>query len=408
MGPGEFSPCEGARPALDPHPLLVFADDWGRHPSSCQHLTRQLLERHPVAWVNTIGMRPPRLDLLTLRRGIGKIGQWLRPARSYQGADAPRSPAAGPRVLNPRMWPWFRTGFDRRLNRRLLLRRLGPVVASLPAPPVAVTTLPIVADLMGPLPVRRWVYYCVDDFGQWPGLDQKPLQRMEEEVVAKADCIVAVSENLQERIARMGRTSHLLTHGVDLDFWQNPAPEEAIPEVATLERPLVVFFGVIDRRMDAAFVGRLAADLDRGTVVLVGPEEGSDPALYRTPRVVRLPVQPFGRLPGLAREADVLVMPYADLPVTRAMQPLKLKEYLATGKPVVVRDLPAARDWADCLDRCASPEAFSAAVRARLRDGLPDGQRQARRRLADESWSDKARSFERLALETLPDAVPCS
>ena len=34
-------------------------------------------------------------------------------------------------------------------------------------------------------------------------------------------------------------------------------------------------------------------------------------------------------------------MPYADLPVTRAMQPLKLKEYLVTDRPVVVADLPA-------------------------------------------------------------------
>ena len=160
--------------------------------------------------------------------------------------------------------------------------------------------------------------------------------------------------------------------------------------------------------MDLAFVQRLAADLDRGTVLLVGPEEGSDPALYRTPRLVRLPSQPFGCLPGLAREAGVLIMPYADLPVTRAMQPLKLKEYLATGKPVVVRDLPAVRPWADCLDLGASPEAFSAAVRARLRDGLPEGQRQARGRLAEESWSEKAQTFARLALESLPDAVPCS
>ena len=79
------------------------------------------------------------------------------------------------------------------------------------------------------------------------------------------------------------------------------------------------------------------------------------------------------------------------------MQPLKLKEYLATGKPVVVRNLPAARDWADCLDLCLSPEAFSAAVRDRLRDGLPDDQRQARRRLAGESWAAKAECFGSLA-----------
>ena len=76
------------------------------------------------------------------------------------GDDATR-----PRVISPRMWPWFRSRFDRGLNRRLLVRQLGPMLHALPTPPVAVTTIPIVADLVGGLPVRRWVYYCVDDFG---------------------------------------------------------------------------------------------------------------------------------------------------------------------------------------------------------------------------------------------------
>src|SRR5271157_1569767 len=80
-------------------PLLVFSDDWGRHPSSCQHLVRHLLPRYPVWWVNTIGMRTPRLDLSTLRRGLGKLGTWLRPP--------PPAPDGGPepRVRHPRMWP---------------------------------------------------------------------------------------------------------------------------------------------------------------------------------------------------------------------------------------------------------------------------------------------------------------
>ena len=398
---------ERLKALLDTTPLLVFADDWGRHPSSCQHLVRRWLGRRPIVWVNTIGMRPPRLDLLTLRRGLGKLRQWLRSAGDPPSESPPRG-AAAPRVLNPRMWPWLRSGFDRRLNRLLLLRQLAPAVAAMPEPPIAVTTLPIVADLMGRLPVRRWVYYCVDDFSQWPGLDAGPLRRMEEEVVARADRIVAVSANLQERIARMGRTSDLLTHGVDLDFWAEPRAGGPLPELASLERPLVVFWGVTDRRTDLAFVKRLAADLERGAVLLVGPEDNPDPELYCIPRVVHVLPLPFERLPLLAREAAVLVMPYADLPVTRAMQPLKMKEYLATGKPIVVRDLPAARGWADCLDLAASPEAFSLAVRVHISGGLPDDQRLGRRRLAEESWDEKARTFERLALETLPDAVPCT
>jgi glycosyltransferase involved in cell wall biosynthesis len=102
------------------------------------------------------------------------------------------------------------------------------------------------------------------------------------------------------------------------------------------------------------------------------------------------------QLPGLARLSSVLIMPYADLPVTRAMQPLKLKEYLATGLPCVVSDLPANRDWADCLDLAKSPQQFVAAVKRRLQECISDDQKHARRRLSQESWDEKARRLKQI------------
>ena len=103
---------------------------------------------------------------------------------------------------------------------------------------MAVTTLPIVADLVGVLPVARWVYYCVDDFSLWPGLDGAALRRMEEQLVRRVDDVIAVSETLRDQLARMGRTARLLTHGVEPDFWAgdgSPGPISA----KGLERPLV-------------------------------------------------------------------------------------------------------------------------------------------------------------------------
>lgn len=367
-------------------PLLVFADDWGRHPSSCQHLVARLLDRHPATWVNTIGTRTPKLDRATMRRGMGKIQGWLRrrPNEREMRSDVT--------ILNPRMWPWFTRKLDRKINRKLLLKQLRAVIEKMGESPVAVTTLPIVADIMPHLPVRQWVYYCVDDFSQWPGLDRRTMARMEQLVIERADTIVAVSEPLQERIRRMGRESELLTHGVDLGFWES---DVSTTMLAGLPRPLFVFWGVIDRRMDLAFLKHLAASMTEGTIVLVGPEQDADPELHHLPRLVRTGPAPFDQLPAIAREASVLIMPYADLPVTRAMQPLKLKEYLATGKPVVVRDLPATREWSDCLDRTENPAQFSQIVIERARSGLPAPQALSRKRLSDESWDEKARLFER-------------
>jgi glycosyltransferase involved in cell wall biosynthesis len=332
------------------------------------------------------------------------------------------------------MWPSFGSALERRINRDLLVRQLIPHLAALPQPPIAVTNIPIVADLVGHLPVRRWVYYCVDDFAEWPGLDGTTLRAMEGHMIDQVDILIAVSPNLREKLGKRRQPVHLLTHGVDLDRWDRrddstfragsfgPSRETPLAEhlagepgrppragsLDGLERPLVMFWGVIDRRMDVAFLGRLANDLTSGTIVLIGPESDPDPALARLPRVVRHPAVSFEQLPEIARAARVLIMPYADMPVTRAMQPLKLKEYLATGKPVAVRALPSTSCWGDALDLVETPEAFVQAVRERLATGLPGSQRQARMRLAQESWAAKARALERWLLaedEAMPPRV---
>jgi hypothetical protein len=101
----------------------------------------------------------------------------------------------------------------------------------------------------------------------------------------------------------------------------------------------------------------------------------------------------YADLPALAREASVLAMPYADLPVTRAMQPLKLKEYLATDRPVVVTRLPAVAGWEDCMDVVDGAEQFASQVLARLGAPLPRGQADARARIANEGWNAKAARF---------------
>jgi glycosyltransferase involved in cell wall biosynthesis len=156
-----------------------------------------------------------------------------------------------------------------------------------------------------------------------------------------------------------------------------------------------VFWGVIDRRLDVPSIAKLAAEMTEGTIVLVGPEQNPDPALVGMTRVARIGPVPYEQLPALAREARVLVMPYANLTVNQMLQPLKMKEYLATQLPVVLTDLPATRAWADALDVVTDPSMFSSVVRRRLETGLPREQSLARARLTNEGWTAKAAQFER-------------
>lgn len=367
--------------------LVVFSDDWGRHPSSCQHLVRQFISDMPTLWVNTIGMRLPKLTAGDIAKIAGKIKQWTKHTQ-----PAATSLPNNLSVINPLMYPGFRNRWQRTINRTLLARQINrhlPSTANTQR--IALTTLPITADLVGKLNVDRWIYYCVDDFSVWPGLDSQVMQDMEAQLAASVDRVIAVSDTLVQRLSQWTNRIDLLTHGIDLAHWQKAT---TTPPPAWAARPnremIYLFWGLIDPRLDTRWCLKLA---DFGKLVLVGPVQSADPAICNHPNIIMPGSAAYADLPSLAQHADVLVMPYADLPVTRAMQPLKFKEYLATGKPIVARHLPAVSNWQDAADLVDDVESFITAAVQRAITGLPTSQRNARQRLDDETWINKAKQL---------------
>lgn len=385
------APCIAETPApTKAQRLIVFSDDWGRHPSSSQHLVRRLLDAHPVLWVNTIGMRRPGFDMTTLRRGAARIGDWLtaKPRTTPTTSDIDNAPT----VISPRMWPSFRHGWERRLNAAWLARQLANPQFDLDEA-VGITTVPIMADLVERLPLARWIYYRVDDFSHWPGLDGHTMREMENKLIRKVDLVIAASQTLCEEPTKIGVPTKLLTHGVDLDHWSHVAKERPVQSPRA-----ILFFGLIDERLDADWLRVLDRGLHDAALELRGPCQCSPLTSEMTNCRLTEPV-PYDTLPQFVAKADILVMPYVDSELTRAMQPLKLLEYLASGKPVVVRDLPAVAPWHDCLDVAHSATEFRELVQLRLETGLPESQRIARQRLASESWDAKANCFREFVLD---------
>ena len=386
-------PSTDSAPEPSLNKLLVFSDDWGRHPSSCQHLIRQMLGQVDVTWVNTIGMRPPRLDRVTLARASEKLAGWFTRSKADGDACQGDAVAAGdsvrPQVIDSKMWPWMSHSWDRWLNRKLLVSQLSQAAQEA----TVITTIPIVCDLVDHLPAARWVYYCVDDFSVWPGLDGKTLGSMEDELLPKMDAVVAVSETLRDSLSARGCQAELMTHGVDLAFWQQATDTDSRDHANS---PLALFWGVVDRRMNADWILGLADAMDEISIRLVGPMQDPDPRLLKHPKIELPGPVAFEQLPALASQADVLIMPYADLPVTRAMQPLKLKEYLATGKPVVTSSLPTTDKLSDVLDVASDPQQFIDWVRRRASGEVDPNQADARRNmLSTEGWAAKAESLRR-------------
>ncbi|MDB4621396.1 glycosyltransferase [Rubripirellula sp.] len=322
--------------------------------------------------------------MLTARRGAEKAWQWCTSRKSMSSVRLPD----GLSVKNPIMWPWMQSKSTRAVNSRLLTRQLQSNAKN----STVITTLPITADLVGRLSAKRWIYYCVDDFSVWPGLSGAVLREMELELISKADCVIAVSDHLVDAIRPYKSDVQLLTHGVDVDFWKC---NESIQRVV---EPTALFWGVVDRRMEAEWLLALANALTKEKIVLAGPQQDPDPRILQHPKIEAIGPVPMTELPKMAAAANVLIMPYADLPVTRAMQPLKFKEYIATGRPVVTSSLPAVQPWGQYVKIVKSQAEFVQSTLQHLNKfeqiSLRSGDLQLQ--LDNETWEQKTRLFEEM------------
>jgi glycosyltransferase involved in cell wall biosynthesis len=164
-----------------------------------------------------------------------------------------------------------------------------------------------------------------------------------------------------------------------------------------LEHPIVGYVGLLDDYLDVEAIIDIANRLHRGTVVLVGPTNIDVRALEH-PRLVLLGRRPYDAIPAYLGAFDTCLVPFRDNELTRGVNPIKLREYLAAGRPVVSSPLPEVLPYADVVELASSSEEFFPAVQRTLAPGYdtPPRREERRRRVTSESWDSRARTIERL------------
>jgi glycosyltransferase involved in cell wall biosynthesis len=170
-----------------------------------------------------------------------------------------------------------------------------------------------------------------------------------------------------------------------------------VPEpAAALRHPVIGFFGLLGDWIDVELLAHLGRQRPAWTLLLVGHVATGVGALRALPNVVLVGPQPYDTLPGWARAFDVAVMPYRMNRQVRHASPLKLREYLATGKPVVSVPTPEVERFVPHVRIARTADGFLRAVEDSLRE---DDERARRARMqAVEGMSWNARLEEVLAL----------
>ena len=372
--------------------FIVFSDDWGEHPSSCQHIFRHIAKDHRVLWVNTIGMRNPTFSWTDARKVFIKVSKMFGKAREPVAPSRDRNIT----VCQPFMLPSSRSRAVRAFNARSVTRTVSAMMASLGMDaPIFVTTVPNASEYQELLHGRKVVYYCVDDFSLWPGLDADMVREMEARLIARADCLIAVSDTLFQRLSRSGKPTRLLTHGVDLEMFSTAAVSE-LPCLSNIPKPRVGFFGLIDGRMDWELLIPLAKRMPEVSFVFAGPVDASAGELPRVENMHFVGRVAYRKLPEFVAGLESLMLPYRTGALAEALSPLKLKEYLATGRPIVISPIGEARRWAGAMSIAATVEEWSDALRSVGRGGNPTEHSRATIDLSRDSWEQKSLEFQEM------------
>ncbi len=370
-------------------PFVVFGDDWGRHISTMQHLFSRIAPHAPVLWINAIGHREPTLaDLSRVWRKVGAAMTRNRSLRQPLNAIAGAPPAE---IIQPRVLPWHSNRLVSSMNRTSLKRTIRGAVARAGIRDfVLVTGSPPSAPVVGECGEIASIYFCMDDFLVLPGTSPRMLAPLEHELLRRVDAVVATAMRLVEtKRAASGRGYHL-PQGVNYEHFasQRPSP----PEMARLPRPIVGFAGGVSKAVDAATIQAISAAVPGGSVVLVGPvvvpQDG-----FAAPNVHLLGPRPYAELPAYVQSFDVGIIPYIEDDWTRAVDPLKLLEYLAAGVPVVASPLPEVQKYRDAVVVARLGTEFAEAVARNLAVTGSLRGLEAQRFASGHSWERRAESF---------------
>lgn len=295
-----------------------------------------------------------------IRRDPGRIGRWLR----------------GPRLVEPNLHvatlPLVIPGFQmslavNRTNNFALAPLLRRWLEHLDmATPVVWTYTPYSESLVDRLGARAVVYDCVDEFTASRGLVRAPVvAELERRLLDRVDVTVVTHENLLRSKARPGRPIYLVPNAAEVELFARASSADlpVAAEIAALPHPVVGFLGSIQYWIDMELLQYLATSRPDWSFALIGPvgRLANIALIDHLPNVHVLGPRPYEALPSYLAGFDVCLNPYRQDEVAAHCSPLKLYEYLATGKPVVSVDMPAARafdgviaigrDYADVLTR---------------------------------------------------------
>ncbi|HUQ30796.1 MAG TPA: glycosyltransferase [Pyrinomonadaceae bacterium] len=353
-----------------------------------------------VIFVNSISMG---LASVTNKDFLPRVARKLK---SY--AKLARTTPEGITVVSPAALPFFGSRASRAANRHLLSAQVNALARSRGlSKPILWIAIPTAVEMIGRMNESLVIYQVSDKYDANTmdhATDPQTIRRLHERALSAADLIFYSGRKLLAEATSARERSHLLEQAVDFDHWAKVGSVEltVADEVAKIARPRIGYFGAIEPWLvDQELIKRASRERPHWQWIFIG-NRSRGLEIESLPNVHFLPAVAYDDLPRYAAGFDVCVLPWeTGQAFTSYGSAIKVREYLATGKPVVIAPLPEYEPMSEVLRIARSRDEFLLLVEDALGE---EGEAPARARqlsVKDGTWDARAQWVSELIEDAL-------
>jgi glycosyltransferase involved in cell wall biosynthesis len=380
-----------------PTPIIAFAKDWHEDPTSNHHVLRELAKTRRVLWLNSIATRTPSLgsgrDLGKIRRKLGEF------------AKGPVNVENDLWVMTPLALPLPHVPAARAFNRQVLRATIKGLRLRLGIKNFQLWTfLPTVGDYVGTLGEDVSIYYCVDEWSMFRYLDKEQTVKLERGLLEKVDAVFAINGALADAKRPHNANTFISPHGVDHALFSKALDDVTTvpPDLDVLPKPRIGFYGTLRDWVDFDLIAHVARVRPDWHLILIGQQLDDVSSVRGFPNIHLLGQRPHGELPAYCKGFDVGMIPYRIDERMTFVNPLKLREYLSAGLPVVSTPVPEVARFPGLARVASTPEGFVAAIEQALRETSPEARAKRSQAMQAETWAARVASVSR----TIDDMGP--
>jgi glycosyltransferase involved in cell wall biosynthesis len=365
-------------------------DWWYHHPHSKAHLMRRFARAgNKVIFVNSISMGLASVKSKDLFPRIA------RKLKSY--AKLARTTEEGITVVSPAVVPFFGSAAATAANRRLLTTQIAGLARRRGlSHPILWIAIPTAVEIVGRLDESLVVYHVSDKYDANTmdhATNPAVIRALHERALDAADIIFYSSRKLLSEATRRLERSYLLEQAVEFEHWSRvSAGGLRLPDaVAGIPHPRMGYFGAIEPWLiDQELISRASRERPSWHWVFIG-NKSRGLEIEKLPNVHFLPPVSYQDLPSYTAGFDVCVLPWnTEVPFTSYGSAIKVREYLASGKPVVISPLPEYETMSGVLRVGRSHEQFLQLVAEALREEGTELAEARQNSVRDGTWDARA------------------